>query len=191
MAFRLLGPDPEFELLILASTPTSRVANPCMESSDCGNNPEFSDVYGNTDALFFLAGRNALADLKDNVRGLFKQTKCAALFGDEKNALKQLAIASIYPPGSFNPSVPGSIPANYILLSYPHGAAFAAGNIFLGPKFFDQSIGAQETLLIHELRHQAYNTGEPPYTSPAYQAHRTKEDQGIVAACGTQMPTKN
>lgn len=138
----------------------------------------------------FAPGGNPLGELKDGVRALFKNAACAALFGDEKNALKQLDNAWIYPPGSFGPAIPASIPAYNILKDHPHGAVFIDSKIFLGPKFFDQAMGAQETILIHELRHQAYNTGEPPMNSPAYPTHRDKEEHGIVAACGTQIPTK-
>ncbi len=136
-------------------------------------------------------GGDPINRLKGNVRELFeKKPKCAALFGDKRNALKQLDLAIVYPPGTFSPMVPGSVPAYSILVNHPHGAVYSSGNILLGPKFFDQSLGAQETILIHELRHQAYNTGEPPITSPACQAHRRRENAGIVAACATQMPSK-
>ena len=139
----------------------------------------------------FGGGGGSISDLQKAVRDLFKSLpKCAALFGSLENALKQVDISRVYPPGSFNPSVPGSVAAYSMLSGYPHGAAFFGGNIFLGNGFFNQDIQIQETIFIHELRHQAYNTGEPPVNSPAYQTHRRKEDGTIAAACKTKVPNK-
>ena len=126
-------------------------------------------------------------DYKKDLAKLLQNPKCAALLGGTDEAQKQLRRAEILDL-NYIPTDPNSIRAYQILVQHPYGAVYFNARIYVGGKFHELSGAAQNTVLIHELRHQAYALPEPLFPSTAYYDYIRKEFKNIAEKCNTEVP---